>query len=320
MSSLQVFTQAAASRHFDFADFVPQEEEVSRFDRKLPQTQKLAGVTPASRLEVRAAPEMVSSGISEIDSLTGGLPRACLTEVCGPASSGRTSLLLAAMAAATKREEVCALVDVSDALNPQSAAAASMDLQKMLWVRCSSVKAGRQERDFKHATHPSSKTWIGEEHKNHRGEFCALENALRVTDLLLQSSGFGMVVIDLGDISFRATRRVPLTSWFRFRRAVENTKTVLLVSSRVACAQTCASLVLQMEPQTGSFRRQASAIELSAISFHPSAKDIEAARGPAHAQILEGCNFRAELLRSRLERKPARSVRIGFETKAAWGS
>lgn len=321
MSSLQVFIQAAASRHFDFADFVPR-EEVSGVDRKFQQLPKLAGVVPASRLEVRAAPEMVSSGIREIDFLTGGLPRACLTEICGPTSSGRTSLLLAAMAAATQREEVCALVDASDALNPQSAAAAGMDLKKMLWIRCSSLKptASREERDFNRATSPSSKTWIGEEHKNHRGEFFALENALRVTDLLLQSSGFGMVVIDLGDISFRAERRVPLTSWFRFRRAVENTNTVLLVSSRQACAQTCASMVLQMEAQTGSFRDQASGRKLSAVNFQASAKNIEAARVPAHAQILEGCNISAELLRSRLERKPARSVRIGFETKAEWGS
>ena len=68
---------------------------------------KLAGVTAASRLEVRPAPEMVSSGIREIDKLAGGLPRGCLSEICGPASSGRTSVLLAALAAATRRQEVC---------------------------------------------------------------------------------------------------------------------------------------------------------------------------------------------------------------------
>src|SRR5271167_3262747 len=97
---------------------------------------KLAGVTPASRLEVRPTPQMVSSGVREIDALTGGLPRGCLTEVCGPASSGRTSILLAALAAATQRQEVCALVDISDAFNPHSAAAAGVNFEKMLWVRC----------------------------------------------------------------------------------------------------------------------------------------------------------------------------------------
>src|SRR3981081_222219 len=66
---------------------------------------KLAGVTPAARLERRPTPEMISSGIREIDELAGGLPRGCLSEICGPASSGRTSVLLAALAAATRRQE-----------------------------------------------------------------------------------------------------------------------------------------------------------------------------------------------------------------------
>src|SRR5439155_938212 len=70
---------------------------------RLSQMPRLVAVTPASRLEVRPAPEMVSIGIRDLDSLTGGLPRGCLTEICGPDSSGRTSVLLAALAAATRR-------------------------------------------------------------------------------------------------------------------------------------------------------------------------------------------------------------------------
>src|ERR1700683_2612830 len=97
---------------------------------------RLAGVTSASRLAVRPAPEMVSSGIAAMDALTGGLPRGCLTEICGPASSGRTSLLLAALAAATQRGEFCAVVDASDALDPHSAATAGIELERLLWVRC----------------------------------------------------------------------------------------------------------------------------------------------------------------------------------------
>ena len=62
-----------------------------------------------------------------------------------------------------------------------------------------------------------------------RKSLCRLEQVLKVTDLLLQSGGFGMVVLDLGDIPAESARRVPLTSWFRFRRAVEPTATVLLL-------------------------------------------------------------------------------------------
>src|SRR5947209_1250333 len=95
-----------------------------------------ASVTTASQLEIRPAPEMVSSGIPVLDTLTGGLPRGCLTEICGPASSGRTTVLLAALAAATRRGEFCALIDASDALHPKSAASAGIDLDRFLWVRC----------------------------------------------------------------------------------------------------------------------------------------------------------------------------------------
>src|SRR5580765_1978953 len=104
--------------------------------QRLAALPKLSGVTAASRLEVRPTPEMISCGIHEIDELSGGLPRGCLSEICGPASSGRTSVLLAALAAATRRQEVCALVDATDTLDAVSAAAAGVDLERLLWVRC----------------------------------------------------------------------------------------------------------------------------------------------------------------------------------------
>jgi hypothetical protein len=249
---------------------------------------KLAGVIPASRLDVRPAPQMVPSGVLEIDTLTGGLPRGCLTEICGPASSGRTSVLLAALAAATQRQEVCALVDISDAFNPHSAAAAGVNFEKMLWVRCggSKQKAGSPQR------HRDTEKKNGKIEK-------PVEQALRVTDLLLQSGGFGLVIIDLGDTSLKMARRIPLTSWFRFQRAVEHTATVLFVISQVPCAQTCASLLLKVSGK-----------KLSALSCQ-----LSAGTSPAHAQLLNGLQVQGELLRSRLERKPAGTVTTAFTTK-----
>lgn len=117
--------------------------------QRLAALPKLGGVTAASRLEVRPAPEMVSSGIREIDELAGGLPRGGLSEICGPASSGRTSVLLSALAAATRRQEACALVDVTDALDSVSAAATEVELERLLWIRCSRASgAGPQASDF----------------------------------------------------------------------------------------------------------------------------------------------------------------------------
>ena len=247
---------------------------------------KLAGVTPASRLEVRPTPQMVPSGVREIDALTGGLPRGCLTEVCGSASSGRTSILLAALAAATQRQEVCALVDVSDALNPHSAAAAGVDFERLLWVRCGKASSPQRHRGTE---------------KNEKLEK-PVGQALRVTDLLLQSVGFGLVIVDLGDTPLKMARRIPLATWFRFQRAVEHTSTVLFVISQVPCAQTCASLLLKVSGR-----------KLSVVSSQLSVET------PTHAQLLDGLQVQGEILRSRLDRKPSRSVTAAFTTKVRAG-
>ena len=161
--------------------------------------------------QTRPEPELVPTGVPEVDAATGGLPRGSLTEIVGPASSGRTSLLLAILAAATARQEVCALVDAEDAFAPHSADAAGVYLSHLLWVRCGH----------------------------------SAEHALKAADLLIQGGGFGLVVMDLGDTPPQTARRISLTSWFRLRRAVEHTPTVLLAIARQANAKTCASLVIE---------------------------------------------------------------------------
>ena len=294
MSSVPLVSTAAVGRSVAVA--VPAWPAL--VSKRLSAIPKLAGVAPASRLEVRPSPQMVPSGVREIDALTGGLPRGCLTEICGPASSGRTSVLLAAMAAATQRQEVCALVDISDAFNPHSAAAAGVNFEKMLWVRCGENK----QRTGSPQRHPSTSLRAGSGTEKNRTIEKPVDQALRVTDLLLQSGGFGLVIIDLGDTPLKMARRIPLTSWFRFQRAVEHTSTVLFVVSQVSCAQTCASLLLKVSGK-----------RLSALSHQLSA------RMPAHAQLLSGLQVQGELLRSRLERKPVGSVTAAFTTKVRTG-
>ncbi len=157
----------------------------------------------------RKAVETVSSGIPEIDALAGGLPRGSLTELCGPPCSGRTSILLSALASRTAQPEACALIDASDAFDPHSAEAAGVHLKNLLWVRC---------RD--------------------------IDQSLRAADLLLQGGGFGLIALDLSDIPPQTVRYVPLNAWFRFRKTVEDTPTIFLLLERESNAKSCASLVL----------------------------------------------------------------------------
>src|SRR6267154_5665784 len=85
----------------------------------------------------RSAVELQPSGVTELDAvLGGGFPCGSLVELCGPASSGRTSLAFSLLAQATERQEACAFVDVSDSLDPISLAAAGVELARLLWIRC----------------------------------------------------------------------------------------------------------------------------------------------------------------------------------------
>ena len=275
---------------------------------------QLAGITSASRLGIRPEPETASSGILQIDALTGGFPRGCLTEICGPDSSGRTSLMLSALAAATRREEICTLIDASDAFDPHSAAAAGVNLERILWVRCG-THAASSHLSRKRRPPASLEEW------ERRRMEDPVEQALRAIDLLLQSSGFGMVVMDLAGVPLKMARHIPLTTWFRFRRAVENTPTVLLAIGTQPCAQSCASLLLQLgnSRQSSVVRNQFSVpgSQFSVNNRLLRTNDSFTGERPSHAELLTGIEIRAEVLRSRSERKPVQTA-SAFTTKTAW--
>lgn len=231
--------------------------------------------------------EFVSTGISQVDALAGGLPRGALTEIFGPAGSGRTSLLFSALNARTSEAEACALVDGSDAFDPQSAVAAGIDLKRLLWVRCRT-----------------------------------LEQSFRATDFLLAAGGFGFIALDLGDTPGELVHRVPLETWFRFRRAVEGTPTILFVLEEEPHAKTCASLVLQVEATRSRWKIAAGQTEESAAG----------SRLHAFSRLFDGSDVRAELVRSRTPQGVKTDFRDGrgapagagkaavFETQEIWGS
>jgi recombination protein RecA len=227
--------------------------------------------------------ETVPSGIPQIDSLAGGLPRGSLTEICGPPCSGRTSILFSALASRTAQPEACALIDGRDAFDPHSAETAGVNLKNLLWVRCRNV-----------------------------------DESLRAADLLLQGGGFGLIVLDLSDIPPETVRYVPLNAWFRFRKTVEDTPTILLLLEQESNAKTCASLVLGVRMDSAHWT------VASEETVDPCAQPYP------YACLFEGFESRAEVLRSRIE--PVSKISLApphhsfsscnpetvFESKTSW--
>jgi hypothetical protein len=263
--------------------------------------------SPFSRRE-SSAPEMVAIGLAAVDALTGGVPRSSLTEISGPPSSGRTALELALLASLTAKGEACALIDAEDSLDPVSAQAAGVKLERLLWVRCG-----------------------------------GLGQALRATDLLLGAGGFGAVVLDLAGIPARWARRVPLSYWFRFRRAVESTPTVLMLVDEEPCAQSSASLVLRLEAERAlwsaatenrdlrdEIRNSKIEIRKSVVAgivpdatsikpLHPASKPLYQGDLLPHAHLLRGLRWRAEVVRNRnskLENRNSKLEARDYETSA----
>ncbi|MDQ5845882.1 MAG: DNA recombination/repair protein RecA, partial [Acidobacteriota bacterium] len=160
--------------------------------------------------------EVIATGISQVDAFTGGgLPRGAIAEIYGRRSSGRTSFMVSALAHAIGCEEVCALVDTSDVFDPQSAAQAEINFDRLLWIRCTNN----------------------------------LEHAFKATDLLLQAGGFGLVMLDLGDVPAQTAKRIISSWWYRFRRTLEATPTALVVIAEESSVRACAALTLELQKQ-----------------------------------------------------------------------
>lgn len=161
----------------------------------------LADTTSAIVL-VSPGPAPISTGIG-ID-----VPRAALTELVGGVSSGRTGLLFALLRQVTAQEEFCVLVDVQNTFDPSSAAAAGIELSRLLWVRCGGN----------------------------------VDHALKATDLLVRAGGFGMVALDVSGTSAETMRRIPIASWFRLRHGAEHSGAALIVTGERIEAGSCAKL------------------------------------------------------------------------------
>jgi recombination protein RecA len=179
--------------------------------------------TALPSLERTDAAALAPTAVSALDAcLRGGLPRGQLSEIVGPCSSGRTTLLLTLIAAATRRGEIAAVVDTGDRLDVASAIAAHADVERLLWVR------GRATGPIDHA----------------------LDRALKALNLVLQAGGFGVVALDLADVPLRALKHIPFTTWMRVQRIVEGSDTACVLVVPEPLARSAGGVTLMLTGKT----------------------------------------------------------------------
>lgn len=321
-----------------------------------------SALTPRTR-SIRA---QIPTGIRPIDDLLGGgLPVGAITELYGPECSGRTTVALSFLSRITQSANVCAWIDVSDTLQPESAAAAGVDLSRLLWVRCgvSSNESTRrtgasafqlphkyliappakkglhgggfgphpraesnglsaavtglfQPQDFaprcaepqrrtrpnRESIHPHSMSVSTQlaHHGTSLKPWSRLDQALRVTDLLLQGGGFKAIVLDMGSIRPEHSSRVPLATWFRYRAAAAKTQAIFLLLTQHACSSSSAELLLR-------------------LSLHNALHD--------EATVFTGMEHSIEVQRHRflqtsnvvpMKKPPQREVTGRWKSRAAW--
>jgi RecA/RadA recombinase len=158
------------------------------------------------------------TGLASLDALLeGGFPSGRLCEIAGPLSSGRTSIALALLAQATRAGEWTAWVDVADALDPASAEAAGVSLERVLWVR----PPGPRE-------------------------------ALRACARLLEVRGFALIALDLARPA-REPERLAAAAWRRLARAAAASGTTLVVLSQQRVTGTASELAIETKRSRAHF-------------------------------------------------------------------
>jgi recombination protein RecA len=112
--------------------------------------------------------------------------------------------------------------------------------------RAATTSALRTE-DLRTESTPTTCTIPAEDHPDSQ-TVTRIEQALRVTDLLLQGGGFGAIVLDMGSIAPEYALRVPLATWFRYRAAAERTQVSVLLLTQCSCAKSSVELLLRFRP------------------------------------------------------------------------
>ena len=238
---------------------------------------------PPCRSSGPAATRVPRRGCRRLDAqLRGGVPRGQVSEIVGPRSSGRTSVLRALMATATRRGELVALIDTLDRFDPASAVAAGVDLARLLWVRGQDVPLTQL------ALAPG---WEPSRPRSGRTRDSvvarALDRAIKAVNLVLQSGGFGLVALDIADVPLDALRELPFNTWMRLQRVVDASDTACVLVGDVPSARSAKGVSIRLQPQrsrretvrSGGRERPRSRARARARRRHATRRDRAGTRG-----------------------------------------
>ncbi len=188
---------------------------------------------------------LAPTGLDALDThLLGGLPRGQLSEITGPRSSGRTSVLLRLVSEASRRGELVALVDTLDRFDTASADAAGIDMRQLLWVRGQDVPLSRTAlapgwEPSRAGTRPARRTLAAQ----------ALDRAIKAVNLILQAGGFGLVALDLADVPLDVLKGLPFTTWLRLQRILEGTDTACVLVAPDGIARSTGGVSIRLTPR-----------------------------------------------------------------------
>jgi hypothetical protein len=216
---------------------------------------------------------VVPTGIATLDdALGGGFPRGEMSEIAGPRSSGRSSLLSAALAAVTAKGELASLVDALDMLDVESAAKAGIRLDRLLWIRGDAISRHPEPRsgDWVRQAGRMSDTCgcrttvpvggtrlggrsLGAERLAASDPWArALDRAVKAVNLVLQAGGFDLVVLDLAEVLPEAIQRLPFTTWFRLQRTLEGSRTACLLVAPAPVARSAGGVTVTLSREGGA--------------------------------------------------------------------
>ena len=171
---------------------------------------KVSSATELIRaLDRRRRDESIPTTLASFDSLLGGgLQRGKIVEISARRASGRFSVVMSALVAATSMGEAAALIDLGGHFDPQLAEANGVDLERLLWIRPGNVKQAVMAAE------------------------------------MITATGFQLVVLDVGLHPLRG-KRAPDAAWVRLARTAEAHGTAMLVSSPYPITGTMSEALVQ---------------------------------------------------------------------------